>query len=85
MCGDVKEMRESVYGRQRGDFEEVEKPARGMRRGDSRTRGIKTVERKGVGKAEGVTKTRLESKSSSAAAAKAPTQHVTWQLLLPPV
>lgn len=54
MCGDVKEMRESVYGRRRGDFGVSQKPGWGMKRGDSSTEGIKTVEGKGADKAEGV-------------------------------
>lgn len=72
-------MRESVYGRRRGDFGVLQKPGWGMRRGDSSTEGIKTVEEKGADKAEGkgwtTTPTRLESESSSAAAAGAPTLH----------
>lgn len=55
MCGDVKEMRESVYGQQRGGFGSFEKPAREMGRGDSRRERINRVEVKGADKAEGVT------------------------------
>jgi hypothetical protein len=54
MCGGVKEMRESVYVRRRGDFGVWQEPAWGVKRGDSSTEGIKTVEGEGADKAEGV-------------------------------
>ena len=54
MCGGVKEMRESVYGRGRGDFGVLQKPAWGVKRGDSSTERIKTVEGEGADKADGV-------------------------------
>jgi hypothetical protein len=58
MCGDVKEMemrmrmREGGYGRRGGDFGVSREPAWRMRRGDSSTEAIKTVEGKGADKAE---------------------------------
>ena len=54
MCGGVKEMRESVYVRRGGDFGVSQEPAWGMKRGDSSTERIKTVEGEGANKAEGV-------------------------------
>ena len=47
-------MRESVYGRGRGDFGVLQKPAWGVKRGDSSTERIKTVEGEGADKADGV-------------------------------
>lgn len=55
MCGDIKEMRETLYGRRRGGFGAVETPARVMARGDSAREATKKVEAQGADKAERVT------------------------------
>lgn len=55
MYRDVKEMRESFFGRQTAGFGKFEKPTQEMALGDSVRRPTKRVEVEGVGKAEGVT------------------------------
>jgi len=67
--GDVKEMRESVYGRRTGSFGALEKPAREERHGDSGGERMKRVEVKGADKAERVTQRVFKAKERPGAAA----------------
>lgn len=68
MYGDVKEMRESVYGRRRRGSEDFETSAGVMGRGDSVREGIRGRGKRRVDKAEGVASASSKPKLSAFAA-----------------